>query len=774
MPGDLATRAKKIAERLKAGARNRKPVEFDEFVAEHLYNEEGLEYDDPEFKQLKSLIVTELGGRQAAAVPQEQNEEAAELQRTVEASPYRFVEIADQVVLAPEAVRTPCNDTPLQAGFSGVIEVEWAAETPLLIGVEEGQGANPPVGPLRLGKNYVIPGATLRGMMRAAMETVCRARLTQVNKHHTYGVRDFNHPLFAEDGDGAKRLAWSNLKAGWLCKAGPDAPPKGKDDSDYVITPCRKHMVRIRALPAEFNGGSETGNGAWHRTWLTTRLRERYKLASIALDNGKIFDFSITANFTLDAEGYVLPETNGSLEGTYVFSGHSPTANKTAEELDEQERNPGKGDLKKREYVFSEDPAGRPLRLKRSAFDRFELINSKPSKNKRIPDGSYAVLSPTLKDGKRIPVFYTGELDGDQNGLHIGLTRLFKLGHSKSVGDKLALQPAHRPDTQNPDMIEALFGYVFEESDVGLDRSELTAPGQLARKGRVAFGFATLIDQASARQGERLRVVTMGPRASFASFYLRGQQKDWSNPDARLAGRKRYFPRFPAQSGALATAAKKIEEDLQATAEGIAGNETVSTLRFLKPRVDGGELVFRGEIRLHNVLKEEVGALLWTLTHGGNPAKPYRHMLGRAKTFGAGQVRVKAVRLNLRPHDAEAAAVLRTPLAAWENAGREGWCKPGSQSLAPFLRAFHEYMYPHCPGWPLTLDLREFFGSCTPCEGERRYPRLREFKLLRGRANKEAEHFKRSKTPSPGALNRYLAHQAVDPATVVLPYLPRN
>jgi hypothetical protein len=117
------------------------------------------------------------------------------------------------------------------------------------------------------------------------------------------------------------------------------------------------------------------------------------------------------------------------------------------------------------------------------------------------------------------------------------------------------------------------------------------------------------------------------------------------------------------------------------------------------------------------VTAEEIGALLWTLTHGGDPSKPYRHMIGRAKNAGAGQERVKALRLSLMPNDSEQRPM--TDLESWEKKSdnAEGWTAQGNVSLTPFLRAFDAYMKTHDKNWPQTNDTREFLGACNPAEG---------------------------------------------------------
>jgi hypothetical protein len=646
-------------------------------------------------------------------------------------APFRFVAIDDRVVLAEPETKVASWGFPIAGGFSGEVEVEWAFETPMLIGVEDEGGVN---GPMKLGGKYVIPGATLRGAMRAAMGIVCRSRLTQVNTNHKYGVRDFTHPLFKEgQGTGAQRLAWSRLGSGWLRKKEASVAEKALRLSDYVLTPCDKGMVRIRALPMTFNGNKPTSGGDWHRAWLQLKLAERYEKAGYAKKaNSKAwFDFESTkpTPFAKDpkakpadpaSDDAVVPGPGGR-SGWFVFASNSPSLRDVdANLLDEQERSPDIGDQKKREYVFFDRPNAKEVRLDEKVFEQFVRINSKPGKTSPKPDGSYAVLEPTLAAGKRIPVFYAGDPDHQDKGLDLGLTRLFKLPHLNSVGDVLKRQKAHDPSPGNPDLVEALFGHVFDRVDLGI-ADERLAPGEVARKGRVAFGFAGLSDGVIASETATITTVATAPRASYAPFYLRGPIKDWTDEasngrigDARLAGRKRYFPRFPVSD--KARAADRIR-DVLSRRSNQQNRDMESKLRFLQ--ASSKELIFSGPIRLHNVTAVEIGALLWTLTHGGASTKPYRHMIGRAKNAGAGQARVKSIKLTLNAHPgAQTQEALLSNHEAWESKGVDGgWVKPGSQSLGPFLRAFETYMKRYDAKWPLVDDIREFLGVSDPEKG---------------------------------------------------------
>ena len=675
--------------------------------------------------------------------------------------PYRFVALNDKVVPAAGTIDL---DRPLPGGFCGRIEIEWAAETPILIGSKrplDGPGID---APLRLGEgadaDYVLPGTSVRGMLRAACEIVGYGRLFQVNRHHRYTVRDFEHLLFR----GEHRPQWETLRAGWLSRVPDFEAARKQGESGYQITECRKFLVRIRDLPRHWLPGEQTA-GEFHKKWLNTDLAKRHELAGQCKD--KRPEFSRPFHFTLreDIADSVRPAEDGQIVGHYVFAGKSPTvrdidpAKLDAEDAIEHET----GLQKKREYVFTDGVGARPIPLTPSAFRRFELAHTKPSKNKRVADGSYAFLEPGLRNGGRSPVFFIGELDQQEDWtFSIGLTRLFKRSHMYSVQEVLERESAHRPVSFRefkPDLVEHLFGYVYEPDELGKDGSGAVSPAAIARKGRVAFGFARAA-AAECRETATLETVMMAPRGSFAPFYLAGADKDWSNADARLAGRKRYMPRFAGAADAAGRDA--IYRGLKNLKDPPQKPDLISHLRFLEPR-DGHEIRFGGEIRLHNVSAEEIGLLLWALSHGGDPTKPYRHMIGRAKAAGAGQLRVRGLRLRLVGNDEAAEQRLVAP-EDWELAGerQEGW-NQGTQGMASFLRAFETSMRHEVPDWPRTAPVLEWLGACRPNgrdpAEERLYPELDQFRRIRKTRYRK---------------DRLLPADRLKPTDVLLPYRRRG
>src|SRR5580658_1066652 len=636
-------------------------------------------------------------------------------------SPYRFVELNTQVIPAPEAVQLAEKveggtglDLPLAGGVSGRITVDWVAETPLLIGTEGGTAEDPEIVPLRLGPegDYPIPGATLKGMLRVGLEIITLGRLSQLNRQHRFGLRDFADPRYRDGERGRSRLAWEAIGSGWLEKyeAGPDDRARGF--SDYQITPCDKRTIRIRDLPWVAERGA---NGYEHLKWLQSDLEKKYQRAGM---HGQYYDFSQTDHFAVAPNGTVRPAAAGAgEEGVYVFSGPLPLPRtdhtKLAAKLDEEDRQTGPGFKKKREYVFFDRAGAEPVRLSQAVFDAFELINSTPSGRGLEPSGSWKELRPTLDAGKRIPVFILGDLEAPR--FDFGLTRSFKVAHDQSVGEVLDRQTGqqHRLRGDQPlDWAEAMFGRVIEPEDLAAPDDpaarrqprEAVAPKALARRGRIAVGFARTPATSAALfpPGGPLETTMMGPRASFAPHYLVGARKHWSDRAAGLAGRKRYFPRFP---GGTAQASDLLTQDHTLPPEK-GGEATVSRLRFLVPGAGAGPLRFVGTIQVHNLLPEELGALLWVVTHGGALPGPYRHMIGRAKAFGAGQIRVDKLMLALQGHDAEADSLIADPaplsrfIACFEAAMEAG-------AKAAGLRG----------GWRAQPQIAEFLGLSDPAWG---------------------------------------------------------
>ena len=335
-------------------------------------------------------------------------------------SPFVFVALPDQVASADVDVPV---DIPIRDGYCATIDYRLQAETPILIGAEaERNGPDKGVVlPIRgADGNYVIPGATIRGLVRAAVEIVAHGKLGSANLHHRFGIRDFEHPYYEQ----VAKVAL--VKAGWL---------SGEVDASgnavtMRITPCDWSHVLIDDLAAS---AELKGKVSARATWIQNSLNQKYTaLGMVARVSGQRTEFNFTKTFGYgpaveDNGRQVRKPAKGGVAGVPVVSGKLP----------------GSGGNKKFEYAFFDRPGAEPVPIRPELIDDFVRLNSKPSKNRPVPDGSWKELKATFNAGARIPVFYVGDLVAQGHDFFFGLTRMLKLPHERSVGEVLGQQPNH-------------------------------------------------------------------------------------------------------------------------------------------------------------------------------------------------------------------------------------------------------------------------------------------------------------------------------------------
>lgn len=675
------------------------------------------------------------GARHTPSVRQKPRPSAKSLPLNDLSQPYRFIDLPDRVVLPEPGMADHPIDEPLAEGYCGTISVEWIAETPLLIGgpatgKSSGDGT---VEPLKIRDEYVLPGATLRGLTRSIAEIVAYAKMTQGNWHYRFGLRDFVHPYFVRD-SGVSKV--EQVKGGFLRirKARTDDPDHAVVDLNgerliYELT-CNLEWghVRIPSLSAldvpnnllhETVNNNRKGYPGWTGNLPFDTAKKLGKYTLLKMGSGEDIDFSKQCKFRL-----VSPENNrqvydvdpqGTKTGVMVVAGRLPGGNKIYE------------------YFITPDRSAPVHYVDRVTAEIFERMHSRAEKGDKLkPEGNWATLRKLAFREAGIPVFYVGDPANRNSNFFFGLTRLFKVPHRHTVADVLyGEQPAHRPRIgktyENVDFVENLFGYVVEPRDWQQENSDKSvAPSAVARKGRVAFGFAPLSKATKPKLSNVVDVIQMAPRASYAPFYLRGQVKDYSVAKARIAGRKAYFPQFskPDTREALSrfkAFGDKQRQDVIFPSGNPPGPDTVSRLRFLVPESDR-PLVFTGEIRLENVTAAEIGAILYAITHGGDRQKRFRHMLGRGKPFGAGQMRIGRVRLSLAANGPAGAHRLQPAKEEerFQPSSGHGFAEEGDLSLEPFLDAFEGYMRGQIgSSYPMESEpICEWLGMSDPSEGE--------------------------------------------------------
>ncbi len=648
-------------------------------------------------KQRLAALAAAGGTGHRVAPPRPDHSDAA-------SAPYRFVPYNAAAIAPaqPDVVDRgdhgrPNIAKPLPDGLCARIRLSWVAETPLLIGAQEEEGA--PVTPVRLGSGeraaFIIPGASIRGAVRAVAEIAAAARLSQVNRNRLFALRDFNHAALRGDAApaGAAQFPVSvadKIKAGWLsvredfqkgfARLGKDLAAEGRLNDAFQIAPCAWHSVEADAIGV-------MGEVPWDWRQLPPRadkpsdghafsrlpLLVKYKVTG-ATRQGRMAPASREYGFRAAAENSgprnrVEPDPQGQIRGHLVFSGPAPAG-------------------KRYEYVL-EAPHAAPILVTSESMLRFRALNSQAVDDKLKPLAGWdlALEAMVADPTTRIPVFYVGDLvtqpTGGANAFFFGLTRFFKVPHRWAFGDVLnasGVKEQVGPYTPRElDMVEALFGFVREPEQA----DATTPPDQLALRGRVAFSAALLAPGHQAKVGAPIATVMVGPKPSFAPFYLAPDARGFRDYSAetvpRIAGRKRYPPRHPdaTPADALPAIAAKLRRQIENVTEVQRGRppdpKMLSHLCFLLPSQDGAELRFTSEVRLTNVTKEELGLVLWALTFGGGErGGACRHMLGHAKPFGAGQMRLVIDELRV----------------TWNRRQPPEGFQRGAADVAPFLAAF--------------------------------------------------------------------------------------
>jgi CRISPR-associated protein (TIGR03986 family) len=161
-------------------------------------------------------------------------------------------------------------------------------------------------------------------------------------------------------------------------------------------------------------------------------------------------------------------------------------------------------------------------------------------------------------------------------------------------------------------------------------------------RGRVFFTTLTCEQKpAEIRFSRVIQTVLGAPRPTFYPAYLEqpeyslpegklhGGKKNartWLSPEVRIRGWKRY-PVWDAPADQPESI--RHEHPIPVRKDNQPNYDVATAFRPLKAGA-----AFTGSVRFHNLTCKELGALVWALTWGGDPA--LRHSLGMGKSLGLG------------------------------------------------------------------------------------------------------------------------------------------
>lgn len=201
------------------------------------------------------------------------------------------------------------------------------------------------------------------------------------------------------------------------------------------------------------------------------------------------------------------------------------------------------------------------------------------------------------ENGDRKPVFFT-RIDGHH---YFGMALFLRIGYSHSISEGLpdAFKAAFQDDDCPLDYPHAILGFASDQKGIPSYRS------------RVSVGDCTICGPA--KDAPEAKVILGGPKPSYYPGYLESG-KNYEEDGFRLRGYKQYWLKEVQTTS--------VPDDKQAVG---------TTLRPLSAGTE-----FRGVIRFNNLSDPELGLLLWSLRLEDNCYQT----IGMGKPYGYGRVKL--------------------------------------------------------------------------------------------------------------------------------------
>jgi CRISPR-associated protein (TIGR03986 family) len=587
-----------------------------------------------------------MSSRQILNLPKHQNPSP---NRTASA-PYNFVPLPEVVVTAVDSANDlPDHDRYYADRHTGYFEVTLTTKSPLYVRCpfilqdylrqERGEDANAPFRQqvrntphffyTRDRNQPVIPGSSLRGMLRNVLEIVSYGKVQWVTDKKLF----FRTVDDTTVGRYYRGRMTGKVEAGFLTRRG----------GEFVIRVCQ--MARISRN--KLTGSLYEGEGPKKTPRWNGRPRQ-WTPVWVKLSAGDRFVDQVCYDPT--------PEFR---EGRLIITGDIPGKNKEFVFLlpaDDAEEIPVPEDLIER---FHDDD--QITQWQERAFPK-----DKPDPGCRERNG---MLRKNLREHWD-PVFFLRE-----NGqlTFFGRAQMFRLPYSKCPID-LVPRELRRPE--DIDYAEALFGFVRKNEEMQ-DTMRRGVIQELPKQGdkRRAYAGRVFVTDAVLVEGQTdywlssdplTPKILATPKPTAFQHYLVQQEPERyrtgrfrrdgteiletrlrhydgyahppSSDETTIRGHKRYWHQGlnPSEGLTLDQIREHIEEERSRLAQ-LATSTQHTQFKPIKPGVQ-----FRFRVYFENLSDRELGALCWALHPLGDPAKEYCHHLGMGKPLGMGAVKLEA------------------------------------------------------------------------------------------------------------------------------------
>jgi CRISPR-associated protein (TIGR03986 family) len=540
-------------------------------------------------------------------------------------APYNFVPLSAWIY-EPDWAKRVSHDVPFSDGINGELKIRITAHSPILVGGKQNPSDGTSPGEVHFFQpapgDYRIPGSSLKGTIRAMMSIVTFGKMRQVDdqwlsiRDLTSGVSEIYGKRMSEPIEG--KLT-PKARAGYLRLA------EEGDTVSWEIVPCE--YLRVEHDDLEKLG---RGRGIANVGRIRNRqgAKEKYHIWGDDLDvsfkKKRIHECRQTKQATPEhKKAHDLDDSSNTRFGRIVFTGQ-PQANKPGKKFGGNQKNKPKH----LEFVFYEPREADPLPVDEEVIRAFLHIHEETEE--------WKFHRKRMNQHLGVPVFY---LESGRFPTAIGLAMMFRLPYTKSIGQAVDNTNYHHRDSETLGLPDLLFGHI-NENESGMASRVSFSMARLVGKPQLAKPFTTILN---------------GPKPSYFPAYINqevenngqlkvrtsktGHQKTGQiyntlmDEDCYIRGWKRY----PARSHIHLPQHPQFDRDQPPYNQQNRHRNDEPNAKVhnkLHPLAAGS--VFEGSIRLHNVRPEELGALVWCLSWGGNP--DLRHGLGMGKPLGMGQV----------------------------------------------------------------------------------------------------------------------------------------
>jgi len=467
-------------------------------------------------------------------------------------------------------------------------------------------------------KNPVIPGSSLRGMLRTLVEIASFGKLDAVGQTPLVyrAVGDVTG-----HGDRYRDRLMRNDGSGYNAQ--------GKRCKLYTPLMQAGYMQKLSGNRWQIQPAQTVGGVSFARIDLDALDRLQPKLtalpgcrnaATLHVQPGPYDYQDVRGGFLRVKQSRILRVAekpgSGLIAASVVRSGHM--ASKRSEAV-----------------IFALDTKAEPIAISDDLYDDYREQLSQEQQKLLGKNGVFS-------NGQ--PVFYLRE---QGTLIFLSHTMMMRLPYEKTPYDFV---PAKLRDPQTIDLAEAIFGFVRPEKQAG----------EQSRAGRVYVSDARLAaDQDLSKlwftEDDSIILKVLGsPKPTTFQHYLTQQEPDPQIEGQTRDGRPKYKKELADYTTAhLDDAVLRGHKlywhkqdgvslaDIQEDAQTLANAKKSDTQRTrVKPVAAGVRFVFT--TRFENLTDAELGALLWALTLPGESGKSYRHKIGMGKPLGLGSVQVQA------------------------------------------------------------------------------------------------------------------------------------